>query len=279
MISLFIEMLSYPFLSRAIIVGALISVSAALLGIILVSKRFSMIGNSLSHVGFGTMAISKVLVLDPVLFSMPILVLIAFLLLKINENTKIKGDQLLGILSVSSLAIGVMSIYHSTGVNTDVCNYLFGSILAMKDSDVYLSIIVSSFIIVLFILYYNEIFAITFDEEYAKTSGVKISMYNFAAAALTAIIIILGMRMMGALLISSLIIFPSITANRVFYTFKSVTIASGVISLVCFLIGITLSYMFSFPTGASIVIVNLIFFAVFTFVENLFKREVFSWKK
>lgn len=271
MLNLFIQMLSYPFLARAIIVGSLVSISAALLGIVLVSKRYTMIGNSLSHVGFATMAFSKALAIDAIVFSMPILVVVAFLLLKAKENSKLKADQLLGIISVVSLALGVMSIYNSTGLNTDVCNYLFGSILAMKSSDVYLSVVLSLFIIVFFVLYYNEIFAISYDEDFAKARGIKVEVFNFAFAALTAVVIILGMRIMGALLISSLIILPSISANRLFDTFKGVSIASAIISIVAFLTGIVLSYLYSFPTGASIVIVNILVLVAFVIIEKIRK--------
>lgn len=273
MIFLFLEMMSYPFLSRAIVVGGLISISAALLGIVLVAKRYTMIGNSLSHVGFACMAFSKALALDAIVFSMPIMIVVAFLLLKLNENSKIKADQMLGIISVTSLAFGVMSIYNSTGLNTDVCNYLFGSILAMKSSDVLISIVIALFIIVLFVLYYNEVFAISYDEDFAKARGIKVDVFNFCFSALTALVIIVGMRIMGALLISSLIILPSISANRLFYSFKAVSIGSAFISIVAFVVGISLSYLFAFPTGASIVFVNVVVLLVFVLIEKILARR------
>lgn len=272
MINMLMEMLSYPFLRRAILVGLLISISASLLGIILIAKRYAGIGNSLSHVGFGTMAIAKALGVDSLMFSLPVLVTVAYFLLRLKENSKLKGDQLLGLLSAVFLALGVMTISHSTGRNTDVCNYMFGSILAMNISDVRVSIALSLFIITLFIIYYNEIFAITFDEEFAVVLGLNIQVFKFVASAMTAVVIILGMKMMGALLISSLILFPGISANRIFHSFKSVAIVSVSISVVGFILGIILSYRFSFPTGASIVMVNSAVFLVFYLVGKVLDK-------
>jgi len=272
MIDLLLDMLSYDFLVRAVIVGFLVSLCASLLGVSLVLKRYSMIGDGLSHVGFGTLAIATALGLAPLTVSIPIVVLVAFLLLRISENSKIKGDAAIALISTSSLAIGVMIISLSTGMNTDVCNYLFGSILAMSMADVRLSIILASVVLVMFVLFYNKIFAVTFDENFAKATGVKTSLYTMLIAFLTAITIVLGMRMMGALLISSLIILPALTSMRLCKTFLSVTICSAVVSVVCFFIGVIISFVYSTPTGASVVIVNILVLLLFS-VINLLKRR------
>jgi zinc transport system permease protein len=256
-------MLSYTFIVRAFIVGALVSICAALLGVSLVLKRYSMIGDGLSHVGFGTLALATALNVAPLTVSIPVTIAAAFLLLRLSENSKIKGDAAIALICTSSLAIGVMIISQTTGMNTDVCNYLFGSILAMSKADVHLSIVLSIAVLALFILFYNKLFAITFDESFAKATGVRTGVYNMLIAFLTAITIVLGMRMMGAMLISSLVVFPSLTSMRLFKKFKSVTICSALVSVACFFIGVIISYIYATPTGASIVVINIIAFMVF----------------
>jgi zinc transport system permease protein len=263
MISTLIEMFSYTFLVRAVIVGLLVSLCAALLGVSLVLKRYSMIGDGLSHVGFGTLAIATAMNAAPLSVSIPIVVLAAFFLLRLSENSKIKGDAAIALISTSSLAIGVVVISLTTGMNTDVCNYMFGSILAMSKDDVALSIVLAIVVLILFLLFYNKIFAVTFDENFARATGVKTNIYNMLIAFLTAITIVLGMRMMGALLISSLIIFPALTSMRVCKTFKSVTICSALVSVLCFFIGVVGSYLYATPTGASVVIINIVGFFLF----------------
>lgn len=263
MINTLIEMFSYTFLVRAVIVGLLVSLCAALLGVSLVLKRYSMIGDGLSHVGFGALAIATAMNAAPLTVSIPVVVLAAFLLLRISENSKIKGDAAIALISTSALAIGVVVISMTTGMNTDVCNYMFGSILAMSKDDVTLSIVLAIVVLVLFVLFYNKIFAVTFDENFARATGVKTSLYNMLIAFLTAITIVLGMRMMGALLISSLIIFPSLTSMRLCKTFRSVTICSAFVSIICFFIGVVGSYIYATPTGASVVIVNIVGFLMF----------------
>ena len=199
--------LTHQFLQRALIVGVLISFCCALLGVSLVLKRFSMIGDGLSHVGFGAMAIACAANVAPLYFSLPIVLASAFLLLRMNEKGKIKGDAAIALISTGALAVGVMVTSMTTGMNVDIYNYMFGSILTMTDGDVVISSIVSIVIISLFILFYDEIFAVTFDENFAQATGTKTSFYNMLIAGLTAVTIVIGMRMMGALLISSLIIF------------------------------------------------------------------------
>ena len=267
MIELLAEMFSYQFLVRAVVVGLLVSLCAALLGVSLVLKRYSMIGNGLSNVGFGTLAIATAMNAAPLAVSIPVVVVAAFLLLRISENSNIKGDAAIALISTSSLAVGVVVIALTTGMNTDVCNFMFGSILAMSRADVQLSVMLSVVVLALFLLFYNKIFAITFDETFARATGVKAGTYNILIAFLTAITIVLGMRMMGALLISSLIIFPALTSMRLCKKFKSVTICAAIVSVVCFFIGIVASYLYATPTGASVVIVNMAAFALFWIVK------------
>jgi zinc transport system permease protein len=261
------EMFSYPFLVRAFTVGALVSVCAALLGVSLVLKRYSMIGDGLSHVGFGSLALATALHTAPLSVAIPVVIAAAFLLLRLSENSKIKGDAAVALISTGSLAIGVIIISQSTGMNTDVCNYLFGSILAMNKTDVYLSVALSITVLALFILFYHNLFAVTFDETFAKATGVKTGLYNMLIAFLTALTIVLGMRIMGAMLISSLIIFPALSSMRLFKKFRSVTVCSALISILCFFTGIIISYIYATPTGASVVLVNIIVFALFWFIE------------
>ena len=259
-------MLSYPFMQRAFLVGALVSLCSALLGVSLVLKRYSMIGDGLSHVGFGAMAIAAAMNAAPLTIAIPVVIVAAILLLRISGNAKIKGDAAIALISTTSLAVGVMVISLTTGMNTDVYNYMFGSILAMSAEDVKLSLVLSVFVLILFIVFYHKIFAITFDETFARATGVKAGVYNTLIAVLTAVTIVLGMRMMGALLISSLIIFPALTSMRVCRTFKSVIINAAVISVVCLIAGVTLSYVAATPAGASVVLANLVMMVLYTVV-------------
>lgn len=261
-----IEMLSYPFMTRAFLVGSLVALCSALLGVSLVLKRYSMIGDGLSHVGFGAMAIAAAMKAAPLTVAIPVVIVAAILLLRISGNAKIKGDAAIALISTTSLAVGVMVISLTTGMNTDVYNYMFGSILAMSAEDVKLSLVLSVFVLILFIVFYHKIFAITFDETFARATGVKAGVYNTLIAVLTAVTIVLGMRMMGALLISSLIIFPALTSMRVCRTFKSVIINAAVISVVCLIAGVTLSYVAATPAGASVVLANLVMMVLYTVV-------------
>lgn len=261
-----IEMLSYPFMTRAFLVGSLVALCSALLGVSLVLKRYSMIGDGLSHVGFGAMAIAAAMNAAPLTVAIPVVIVAAILLLRISGNAKIKGDAAIALISTTSLAVGVMVISLTTGMNTDVYNYMFGSILAMSAEDVKLSLVLSVFVLILFIVFYHKIFAITFDETFARATGVKAGVYNTLIAVLTAVTIVLGMRMMGALLISSLIIFPALTSMRVCRTFKSVIINAAVISVVCLIAGVTLSYVVATPAGASVVLANLVMLVLYTVV-------------
>lgn len=265
------EMFSYPFMVRAFTVGALVALCSSLLGVSLVLKRYSMIGDGLSHVGFGALAIAAALNVAPLTVAIPVVIVAAVLLLRIRGNSRIKGDAAIALISTSSLAVGVMVISMTTGMNTDVYNYMFGSILAMSEEDVRLSVVLAVVVLILYIFFYQKIFAITFDETFARATGVKADLYNTLIAVLTAVTIVLGMRMMGALLISSLIIFPALTSMRVCRTFKSVIINSAVISVVCLVIGITVSYVWATPAGASVVMANiaaLILYTLLGIVKN-----------
>ena len=236
-----LEIFQYGFLLRALVVGLLVSLCAALLGVSLVLKRFSMIGDGLSHVGFGVRAIASALNLAPLQVSIPVVIVAAFILLRISSDGKIKGDAAIALLSSSALAIGAIVI-SQTNSATDMNSYMFGSIMAISNDDLVLSIICSVIVIVMFVLFYNKIFAVTFDENFSKATGVKSGVYNTIIALLTALTIVVGMRIMGALLISSLIIFPALTSMRVFRSFRSVTICSAVVSCVSYIIGIAITY-------------------------------------
>lgn len=266
MIELVKEIVSYPFMVRAIIVGSLVAVCSALLGVSLVLKRYSMIGDGLSHVGFGALAIAASMNVAPLKVSIPVVVIAAFFLLRMSENSKLKGDAAIAMISTGSLAGGVMIISMTTGMNTDVCNYLFGSILGMTNSDLQLTIMLSIFVIATYIFMYNRIFSVTLDESFTNATGNKGQRYNTVIAILTAIIIVLGMRMMGAMLVSSLIVIPALSSMRIFKSFKTVIISSVFIALICLWIGIIISYVFATPTGASIVVCNLIVFFIYTII-------------
>ena len=258
------EMLSYPFMVRALFGGMLVSLCASLLGVSLVLKRYSMIGDGLSHVSFGALSIALAMGWSPLKVSIPVVVLAAFFLLRITENSRIKSDAAIAMISASSLAIGIIVTSLTTGMTTDVSSYMFGSILAMTKEDVVLSAVLCIIVLGLFVLCYNQVFAVTFDENFAKATGVNVGAYNMLISVLTAVTIVLGMRMMGAMLISSLVIFPCLTSMRVFKSFTSVVISSGILSLICFLLGMMASYQFSTPAGASVVVVNLIAFGLFS---------------
>ncbi|MBS5064267.1 MAG: metal ABC transporter permease [Hungatella hathewayi] len=268
------EMLSYPFLVRALVGGILVSLCASLLGVSLVLKRYSMIGDGLSHVSFGALSVALAIGWSPLKLSIPVVVLAAFFLLRITENGKMKSDAAIAMISASALAVGIVVTSMTTGMTTDVSSYMFGSILAMSPSDVRLSVALSVIVLGLFLFCYNKIFAVTFDESFAKATGVRVSWYNILIAVLTAVTIVLGMRMMGAMLISSLIIFPALTSMRVFKSFRGVVLSSGVVSVVCFGIGMVMSYRFSTPAGASVVLVNLAAFILFALVQIVIRKLI-----
>jgi zinc transport system permease protein len=277
--SLLVQMFSYAFMTRAVVVGILVSLCAALLGVSLVLKRYSMIGDGLSHVGFGTLAMATAFNVAPLALSLPVVVGAAFLLLRLSENSKIKGDAAVALVSTTALAMGAVIISATTGMNADVGNYLFGSILAMSRSDVTLSVALAIVVLALFLLFYQKIFAITFDETFARATGVSVGAYKMLIAFLTALTIVLGMRMMGAMLISALIIFPALTAMRVCKTFRRVTIAAALVSVTCFFTGIVISYLFATPTGATVVLVNVAAFALAWVIGHRHHKAGSIWQK
>ena len=257
-----LQMFSYPFMQRALIAGILVSLCAALLGVTLVLKRYSMIGDGLSHVSFGALAIAVALGVTPLYFSIPVVIIAAFLLLRVADNPRWNSDAAIAAMSASSLAIGILVISRTTGMTTDVDSYMFGSVLAMSKTDVALSVVLCIAVLALYILFYHKIFAITFDENFSRATGLNVNWYNTLIAILTALTIVLGMRMMGAMLISSLIIFPALTAMRLFKSFRGVVLCSTVTSVVCFCAGLTISFVFSTPVGATVVAANLALFVI-----------------
>lgn len=266
------KMFSYQFMVRAAVVGLLVSLCAALLGVSLVLKRYSMIGDGLSHVGFGALAVASALGMAPMAVAIPVVIAAAVLLLRLSSRARLKGDALIAMISAGSLAVGVIVLSLSSGTTGDVNNYLFGSVLAMTGEDVWLSVALAAVVLILFVVYYRKIFAVTFDETFARATGEKAEAYNMLLACLTALTIVLGMRVMGAMLISSLIIFPALTAMRVCRSFRSVTISAAVISVVCFLLGLCASYLLDTPTGATVVVANILAFLIFWAVSRLRER-------
>ncbi len=258
-----VEMLSFDFILRALFVGILVSLCASLLGASLVLKRYSMIGDGLSHVGYGALAVAAALNIAPLQLAIPVVIISAFFLLKLNRNSKIKGDALIAVISCSALSIGmiVVSVFE---VSIDVNSYMFGSILALQSEDVILSVISSLAVIVLYVVFYNKIFAVTFDESFSKATGIKTDIYNALIALLTAVVIVVGMRLMGALLISGLVIFPSLSAMRICKSYRGVTVFSVIISIVCFVVGLGITFYLPVPTGACIVVTNLAAFLACT---------------
>lgn len=266
------EMLSYQFMVRALIVGILVSLCAALLGVSLVLKRFSMIGDGLSHVGFGALALAAALNIAPLALAVPVVVLAAFLLLRINKSSRINGDAAIALISSSALAVGVIVISVTTGMNADVSSYMFGSILSLSGDDAVLSIVLSVVVLCMFVFLYPRIFAVTFDEDFARATGTKAELYNSVIAVLTAVTVVLGMRMMGALLISSLIVFPALSSMRLCRSFRAVVICSGALAVLCFVLGMTVSFAFELPSGASVVAVNIVAFLLFSIAAFIKKR-------
>ncbi len=260
--------LSYPFVRYAIIVGVLIALCSSLLGVTLVLKRFSFIGDGLSHVAFGAMAIAAVLNLsNKMIVILPITVISAILLLRTGQNTRIKGDAAIAMISVASLAFGylLMNIFSSSSnISGDVCSTLFGStsILTLTEGEVWLCVVLSVLVIAIFVIFYNKIFAVTFDENFARATGLPAGAYNLMVAVVIAVIIVLAMNLVGSLLISALVIFPALSAMRIFNSFKQVTIASAVISVICALTGLIVSIMAGTPVGSTIVAVDVIGFLI-----------------
>lgn len=274
MLDQLIQYFSFPFVRYAFIVGILIALCSSLLGVTLVLKRFSFIGDGLSHVAFGAMAIAAVLNLsNNMLIVLPVTILAAVLLLQTGKNAKIQGDASIAMISVSSLALGylLMNIFSTNAnISGDVCSTLFGStsILTLKRSQVILCAILSILVILSFIIFYNKIFAVTFDENFAQAIGTHAKIYNLVIAIIIAVIIVLAMNLAGSLLISALVIFPSLSAMRLFKTFKSVTICSASVSVICAVTGLLISLLAGTPVGSTIVAINLLAFIIFTVISK-----------
>ena len=266
--------LSYSFVRYALIAGVLISLCAALLGVSLVLKRYSMIGDGLSHVAFGAMSIAAVLSLAPMTVAMPVTIVAAVVLLGLNSNGKIKGDAAIAMISVGALALGylLLNVFQTaSNVSGDVCSTLFGStsILTLSVSDVWLCVGLAILVILTFVIFYHKIFAVTFDEEFARATGTNVRAYNILIAVVTAVVIVLAMNLVGALLISALIIFPALSAMRVFKSFRAVMASAAVISVLCSVLGILASVIYGSPVGSTIVAADIVVFAAFSLAGRL----------
>ena len=255
----------------AVIGGIAVTLCSALLGVSLVLKKYSMIGDGLSHVGYGALAIAAVMNFAPLRFALPVVVIAAILLLRLSDSSKLHGDSAIAVFSTTALAVGIL-VSSKAGMMNDVSHYLFGSILAMDTGDVILSVVMSVLVIVLFVLFYHKIFAVTFDENFSKATGIRVDIYKMLIAVLTAVTIVLGMMMMGSLLISSLIIFPALTSMRLCKSFRSVVFCSGIVSVACFLTGLFISLAADTSPGASVVVVNVVVFAIFTLISKIKSR-------
>ena len=279
MLDKLITYLQHPFVMNALIVGVLISLCSSLFGVTLVLKRYSFIGDGLSHVAFGAMAIATVMNLtNNMLLILPVTVICAVLLLKTGQNTKIKGDAAIAMISVGALALGylIMNVFStSANVSGDVCSTLFGStsILTLGSTEVVLCIVLSIVVITIFILFYNKIFAVTFDESFSKASGVRTNAYNFLIAVVIAVIIVLAMNLVGSLLISALIIFPALSAMRIFQSFKKVTVFSAIFAVVCAVLGLVISIMTGTPVGSTIVATDAAAFLICCITGSIIKRR------
>ncbi len=273
-----IEYFRFPFVRHALIVGILVALCASLLGVTLVLKRYSYIGDGLSHVAFGAMTVATVIsISNSMLVVLPITIVAAVLLLRMGQNAKIKGDAALAMISVGSLAVGylLLNVFStSSNVAGDVCSTLFGStrFLTLSTTDVVTCVVLSTVVIVLYLVFYNKIFAVTFDESFAKASGLRASAYNLLIATVTAVVIVLAMRLVGSLLITALIIFPALSAMRLFKNFKSVVICSSILALVCATLGLCISILAETPAGATIVVADIVTFFLCSLAGKIFKR-------
>ncbi len=257
----------------ALIAGVAVSLCASLLGVSLVLKRCSMIGDGLSHVGYGTLCIAIAMGWAPMQVTVPVVIAAAYILLRLSENSRLGGDTAIALFSTSALALGILAS-SKANLTTVVIHYMFGSILAMTRGDVIFSVILSICVILVYILFYDKIFAVTFDENFARATGLNVRFYNLLIAILTAVTVVLGMMMMGALLISSLMIFPAVTAMRLCKRFRAVVLTAVLISVCCFLAGLFLSLWIDTAVGASVIIMNLIVFIISSIISGIRKRKM-----
>lgn len=278
----FLDLFSNPSISKIVIiaavVGVLVSLCASLLGVTLVLKRYSMIGDGLSHVGYGALAIATALNLSgdyTLEISLPIVVIAAFLLLRLSNRSRINTDSAIALVSVGAMAIGTI-IFSLSGVSAgDACNSLFGSasLITINEKDMYISIVISVLVLAFYVLFYNRIFSVTFDEDFSKASGINVKFINSALALLTAVTIVLGMQLMGAILVSGLIIFPSLTAMRVCRSFKGTVVTAALISVISFIIGFLLACILNLQTGPAVIAVNIVAFIIFSVIGKIAKRN------
>ena len=268
-----IQMLSYPFAIRALVAGVLISLCGALLGVNLVLKRYSMLGDGLSHVAFGAAAIGLAAGIAPLKVSIPVVIVAAFLLLRLNQSGKLKGDAATALVSSGALAVGIIVASLTTGLNTDINNYMFGSVLTLSGDDVTAAVMVAAVSLIFYAVCYRSIFAVAFDEDFSRASGKRVEFYNSCMAVLTAVCVVIGMRIMGALLISSIMTFPAISAMRLCKRYKTVVAVSAVVSVAAFITGLLLSFAYDMPAGASVVVVNLLLFVVFSIIAKIKKKS------
>lgn len=270
--------LSYPFVRYVLVAGTLIALCASMLGVVLVLKRFSFIGDGLSHVAFGATAVAAALqIADQTAFIMPVTIIAAVLLLRTGQNTKIKGDAAVAMLSVGSLAVGYLVLHKfsvSANVSGDVCSTLFGStaLLSLTEKEVWVCVALTAVVVGVYCFFYNRIFAVAFDENFAKATGMKTGIYNLLLAVITAVVIVMAMKLVGSLLISALIVFPALSAMRILNNFKGVIIYSAVLSVVCALCGIVLSILGSSPVGATIVAVEIAVFLLHYLLGYVLRR-------
>ena len=262
----FLSALGQPFMLRALIVGVVISICAALLGVILVLKRYALIGHGLADIGFASLSLAIALGRSPLIDTMPILAAAPFALMLISQKRR---RTAIGVVSTGALSIGIIITYLAGGMNVDVYSYMFGSILGTTDADLYLSIPLGLVVIIAFILLYNRLFMVTYDEVYAKACGINVTLYQFFISLLTAVTVVIGMRMMGTLLIASLIIFPALISKRLVKSFKAVVAVSSFVSVICFLFGLCISFFLDLPVGASIVAVNLVALAAAAIISKV----------
>lgn len=261
-----INLFSYPFMMRALVTGTAISFCAALLGVILVLKRYSMIGHGLADVAFCAVSLAVAVGLSPnehIIISLPVVVIASFVIMNLTKRDG-KGDVAIGMVSTGALALGIIITSLSDGLNVDPTDYMFGSILATSSSDMYLSLILVLIVLIVFVFFYNRLFLITYDESFAESGGISVNFYQFLVSFLTALTIVIGMRIMGTLLISSLIIFPAVTSRRLVHSFRSLIMLSAIVSVACFWVGLLMSYYLDLPTGASIVAANIALCAITT---------------
>lgn len=256
----------------ALIAGVAVSLCASLLGVSLVLKRCSMIGDGLSHVGYGTLCIAVAMGWAPMQVTIPVVIAAAYILLRLSESSRMRGDTAIALFSTSAMAVGIL-VSSKANLTTDVSHYMFGSILAMSKSEVILSVILSICVLLVYVLFYDKIFAVTFDENFARATGLNVRFYNLLIAVLTAVTVVLGMMLMGALLISSLMIFPAVTAMRLCKSFRHVVITAVVVSVGCFLLGLLLSLWLDAAVGASVIIVNLTVYLAATGIHLLQNRR------